>query len=178
MRKPCAWASAADTSGAGAALLPPAPLPEDMQWATSNPRVADALARWAAAVERETVGVVSPAVKRTVQASLENWHGEQMPISRSWVNADVGDLREEDQAIASLAIVLAKAPYQVDGAMAEAVLAGDRDEARFIRILAWASFTGARRFVQLVAARTHPETSIHRPKTIEADGDGCEAVAA
>ena len=89
-----------------------------------------------------------------VGASLQNWRGEQMPISRSWVDAEVGGLEGADAAIARLAIVLAKAPYQVDAHMAEAVLGNDRDEERFIRILAWASFTGARRFVQLVAERS------------------------
>ena len=134
-------------------LLPSAPLPEDLAWARPNPRVADALARWTAAVERETRGVVSDKVKRTVAASLETWNGEAMPISRSWVNTEVQGLDGVDRDIASLAIVLAKAPYQVDEKMAEAVLGESRDEERFVRILAWASFTGARRFIQIVADR-------------------------
>src|SRR5262249_29387950 len=41
------------TPGRAIPLLPPAALPEDMQWATPNPRIGDALARWAAVVERE-----------------------------------------------------------------------------------------------------------------------------
>ncbi len=134
-------------------LLPAATLPGDMWWAEPNPRVADAMARWAAAVDRETIGVVSPKVRHAVAASLDNWNGEQMPISRSWVKADIEGLEGDDEAIARLAIVLAKAPYQVDEAMAEAVLGNEQDEQRFIRILSWASFTGARRFVQLVADR-------------------------
>ena len=142
-------------------LLPPASLPDDMQWAAPNPRVADALARWTATVERETVDVVSPKVRQTVSASLAEWQGEQMPISRSWVNTDVEGLHGDDEAIARLAIVLAKAPYQVDEKMAEAVLGDAGDERRFIRILAWASFVGARRFVQLVAARTVLETDVN-----------------
>jgi hypothetical protein len=138
-------------------LLPPASLPEDMKWAKPNPRVADALARWAATVERETIDVVSPSVRHVVSASLQKWHGEQMPISRSWVDADIECLRGDDREIARLAIVLAKAPYQVDEKMAEAVLGNANDEARFVRVLAWASFTGARRFVQLIAARIFAE---------------------
>ncbi|MDD9878886.1 MAG: hypothetical protein OXR84_15740 [Magnetovibrio sp.] len=139
--------------GRALALLPPADLPADMAWAAPNPRVADALSRWAATVERETADVISPAVKRVVAASLNKWHGEQMPISRSWVNAEVEGLEGTDAAIARLAIVLAKATYQVDGKMAEAMIGDDPDEARFVRILAWASFVGARRFIQFTAAR-------------------------
>ena len=137
-------------------LLPPAGLPEDMSWAKANPRVADALARFAATAEREAAGLVSDDVRRAVTASLNNWTGEQMPISRAWVDPDVEGLGDEDAAIARLAIVLAKAPYQVDEKMAEAVAGNDVDERRFIRILAWASFVGARRFVQLIAARSEP----------------------
>lgn len=135
-------------------LLPPADLPEDMRWAKPNPRVADALARYAAAVERAAKGVITTKVRRAVEASLKVWRGEQMPISRSWVDPEIAGLRGSDRAIAKLAIVLSKAPYQVDEAMAEDVLGDERDEERFIRILAWASFVGARRFTQLVAERS------------------------
>lgn len=137
-------------------LLPAAKLPEDMHWAKANPRVADALARYAAAVEHAAKDVISKRVGRVVEASLKNWRGEQMPLSRSWVDADIQDLDGPDRAIAKLTIVLAKAPYQVDEAMAEAVLGQEPNEARFIRILAWASFVGARRFLQIIAERAVP----------------------
>lgn len=140
--------------GRALSLLPPATLPADMAWAKSNSRVADALARWTAAVERNAKSVISNAVSRTVDAALQDWNGEQMPISRSWVDEETAELQGADRDIAKLAIVLAKAPYQVDASLAQGVLGDDRDEERFIRILAWASFTGARRFVQIVAAKS------------------------
>jgi len=159
-------------------LLPPAKLPEDLQWAIPNPRVADALSRWAAAVEREAARVVSTAVKRAVAASLATWQGEQMPISRAWVNDDLDGLDGVDRDIAKLTIVLAKAPYQVDERMAEAVLGEDRNEERFIRILAWASFAGARRFVQIVAERTAAAGSALTSQTGNKTGRHAAALAA
>ncbi len=149
--------------GRALSLLPPADLPEDMSWAESNPRVADALARWTATVEREARDVVSRKVQRAVETSLHAWKGERMPISRSWVETEISGLDGTDREIARLAMVLAKAPYQVDERMAEAVLGDDRDEERFIRILTWASFTGARRFVQLVVERAIGEESSAKP---------------
>jgi hypothetical protein len=122
-----------------------------MQWATPNPRIADALARWTGVVEREASCVVSPAVQDLVARNLQDWKGELMPISRSWVDAEVSALTRQDRAIARLALVLAKAPYQVDEKLVEEVLKEDRGEERFIRILAWASFSSARRFAQRVA---------------------------
>ncbi|MBC8240645.1 MAG: hypothetical protein H8E30_09245 [Alphaproteobacteria bacterium] len=134
-------------------LLPSAELPEDMAWALSNPRVADALARYAAAVDKSIAGIIPKKVRDTVEASLAAWQGEMMPISRAWLEAELVDLNEAERKIASLAIVTAKASYQFDESLAEEVLGKDRNEERFIRILAWASFSGARRFIQLVAER-------------------------
>jgi AhpD family alkylhydroperoxidase len=142
------------TPGRALSLLPPAPLPEDMLWATPNPRIADALARWTAVVERECSGVVSPEVKDFVVCNLKRWNGELMPLSRSWVNSEVSGLTGHDRAIARLALVLAKAPYQVDESLVEDVLSEDRCEERLIRILAWVSLTAARRFGQRIAEGT------------------------
>src|SRR5215469_10838758 len=139
------------TPGGALSLLPPAPLPADMQWATPNPRIADALSRWAAVVELEASRVVSTEVRELVVRNLQHWDGELMPISRSWVDSDVAMLTGQDRAIARLALVLAKAPFQVDETLVEDVLSADRCEERFIRILAWASFSGARRFAQRIA---------------------------
>jgi len=139
------------TPGRALSLLPPAPLPADMRWATPNPRIADALARWTGVVEREASSVVSPAVQDLVVRNLQDWKGELMPISRSWVDAEASALTGQDRAIARLALVLAKAPYQVDETLVEEVLKEDRGEERFIRILAWASFSSARRFARRVA---------------------------
>jgi hypothetical protein len=132
-------------------LLPAAPLPDDMVWAKTNPRIADALSRWAAAIERESSRVVSPAVRELVQESLQRWEGELMPISRSWVDEEVAGLDGKDRHIARLALVAAKASYQVDDALVEAVQGEDRDETRLIRVLAWASFSAARRIAGRIA---------------------------
>jgi AhpD family alkylhydroperoxidase len=140
--------------GRSLSLLPQAALPEDLDWARPNPRVANALARYAATVEREAASAVSTQVRQAVMRSLAVWQGEQMPISRSWVEMDLVGLAGEDLDIARLAIVLAKAPYQVDEILAEAVLGDERDEACFVRILAWASFVGAKRFANLIAQRS------------------------
>jgi hypothetical protein len=139
------------TPGRALSLLPHASLPADMRWAAPNPRIADALARWTTVVEGEASGVVSPLVRDLVVRNLRDWKGERMPISRSWVDAEVSVVTGQDRAVARLALVFAKAPYQVDETLVEDVLSEDRCEERFIRILAWASFSGARRLAQRIA---------------------------
>ena len=139
--------------GRALALLPPAELPADMRWAEPNPRVADAVARWAATVEREGARVIPARVRNVVSDALSTWEGEPMPLDGRWVDDDLGTLVGEERAIARLAIVVAKASYRVTDAMVVDVLGEARDEARFIRILAWASFTAARRFARVVARK-------------------------
>lgn len=141
-------------------LLPPAELPADLAWAAPNPRIADSIARWAAAVDRETIEVISPAVRGCVDESLARWRNERMPLSRSWVEPDVEALTGEDKAVARLAIVLAKAPYQVSESLVEPLLGGG--EERFVRILAWATGIGARRFAALVARRAADQLAAQR----------------
>jgi hypothetical protein len=142
------------TPGRALSLLPQAPLPWDMQWSAPNRRIADALARWAAVVHRESSAVVSAEVRELVLRNLRYWDGELMPLGRSWVDSEVTNLGGQDRAIARLALILAKAPYQVDQTLIQEVLREDPSEERFIRILAWASFSGARRFAQRIAAAT------------------------
>ena len=129
-------------------LLPDAPLPDDMNWALPNPRIAAAMSRWAAAIDREAAIVVAPMVRETVRHSIQRWQGEAMPISRSWVEQEIQSLSGQDRDIARLALVVAKAVYQVDEALVEAVLGVEWDQEKLIRVLAWAAFSAARRFAE------------------------------
>ena len=129
-------------------LLPDAPLPDDMYWALPNPRIAAAMSRWAAAIDREAAIVVAPMVRETVRHSIQRWQGEAMPISRSWVEQEIQSLSGQDRDIARLALVVAKAVYQVDEALVEAVLGVEWDQEKLIRVLAWAAFSAARRFAE------------------------------
>ena len=134
-------------------LLPPAKLPADMQWAKPNATVADAVSRYAAAVEREGEKAISREARDVINASLKNWHGELMPLDTTWVDKDVESLSGEDKAIARLAIVLAKASYRVTEKMVTDVLGNKKDEEKFVRILAWSTSAAARRFIQIVVSR-------------------------
>lgn len=142
------------TPGRALDLLPPAPLPDDMEWAKPNPRVADALSRWTAAVDRESSRVVSPQVRELVHESLQRWEGEPMPLSRSWVEEEVEGFTSVDRDIARLALVASKASYQVDDTLVKAVLGEEGDEPRLIRVLAFASFSAARRIAERIARDT------------------------
>ena len=111
------------------------------------------MARYTATVEREAGAAIDPQVRAVVATSLDSWQGEQMPLMPSWVDGEISGLEGDARTIASFAIQLAKAPYRVGEKLSEEVLEIAGSEEEFVRILAWASFTGARRFAQILAAK-------------------------
>jgi len=139
-------------------LLPPAPIPEELNWARPNARVADALARWGAAVDRESARAFSPQVRAMVQEALGEWQGETMPISRTWVNKEVEQLTGEDREIAKLVLVVAKASWQFDESLVHSVMPDEIDEKRLIRILAFAAYYAAKRLAQLAGEHLRATT--------------------
>ena len=141
--------------GRGLDLLPPAAIPENLDWARPNPRIADALARWAAAVDEEATKAVTPKVRELVRERLDAWHGERMPLSRSWVEDEIAELTGQEAHVARLILVVAKASYQVDDALVQAVLRKGSDEQRLIRILAFASLSAARRLAEHAGRHLH-----------------------
>ena len=67
---------------------------------------------------------------------------------------ELGDLTGQERAIARLALLLAKSSYQIDEAVVREVLdAGDQK--RFIRILAWCTFTASRYLANRIAKHTN-----------------------
>ena len=139
-----------------AGLLPQAPLPPDMEWSTDNPRIARAMARWAAAIERESIKVAPPEVRSFVQDNLACWDGSAMPLSRSWVEDETAQLTGHDRDLARFSLIVAKSAPQIDDRVIEKV---HENEEQFIRLLAWASFLGARRVSALAAERAQARES-------------------
>ncbi len=132
-------------------LLPDAPLPDDLAWALPNPRIAAALARWAAAIDRQTSLAVSDTARALVESNLRHWDGGRMPLSRHWVEKEISGLQGIDRDLARFALVAAKASHQVDDTLVASVLGDKHDQERLIRVLAWAAFSAARRIAELVA---------------------------
>ena len=140
-------------------LLPPASIPEDLNWSRPNPRIADALARWGAAVDRESSKAISTQVRGVVQESLSEWRGETMPMSRKWVDKEVQHLSGEDREIAKLVLVVAKASWQFDESLLLAIMPDEVDEKRLIRILAFASYSAAKRLAQIAGEHLNAASS-------------------
>ncbi|MFI6304384.1 carboxymuconolactone decarboxylase family protein [Amycolatopsis thailandensis] len=112
----------------------------DFSWAAGNPVVEDAFSRASAVFDSLAV---SSAVRDVVTRELSTWDGSPPGLSRSWAAA------AGDPAV-RLALVVAKAPYQVDDAL---VAAAGLDDRELVELVGWASFAAAAHCVSLAPAR-------------------------
>jgi AhpD family alkylhydroperoxidase len=120
-------------------------LPAAFSWAKPNPFIAGALAQFAANAERAGDETVPAEVRRLVIDHLAGWTGETAPLSRGWVEQLAAPLKEHYRPAAQLALVAARAPYQVDDSLIRdfrQIQTGDR---ALMQTVAWASFAAARR---------------------------------
>ncbi|MDQ2586824.1 carboxymuconolactone decarboxylase family protein [Saccharothrix yanglingensis] len=126
-------------------LLPAAPLPGDLDWARSNPVVAEAFARAYAEVDAAGARSVPESVRALVGARLSTWDGGAPGISRSWSDELTATLPPADRAAGKLALLVALASYQVDDAVVEEFRRTAPGDDTLVELTAWASMAAARR---------------------------------
>ena len=130
--------------GASLYMLPEAELPEEFCWAEGNQLVSDTLARWNRVVEEEIDHALSREAQQVIRENLATWQGGQAPLSRRWVEEDVQGLQGEERDKAKLVLLVAKASYQLDDGLIEAVRQQGVSEANLVRLGAWGAFMGAK----------------------------------
>jgi AhpD family alkylhydroperoxidase len=136
--------------------------PDSLRWAAGAPHIAIAFARFRAVVEEVGAEAVGDAVRARVTERVARWQGEDMPLGRSWVDADVAG--SGDKPAARLALLTALAPHQVDGSTVGAFVES-RDDGRqqLLALLSWASLTAAQRVASWLTAslvsRSTPATA-------------------
>ncbi|MGH3879862.1 MAG: carboxymuconolactone decarboxylase family protein, partial [Actinophytocola sp.] len=93
-------------------------------------------------VEAAAARSVPPAVRELVTAELSTWDGRPPGLSRSWADGPVRRLSTQDQSAARLALLVAKASYQVDD---DVVAAYETTDAGLVELVSWAGLAAARR---------------------------------
>lgn len=139
-------------------LLPEAPLPADLGWASGHAEIAGAYARAAAAIERGGARSVPAQVRELVLAHLSRWDGRPIGPSRAWVEDAVAALPEDHRPAGRLALLTALASYQVDQPVVDRFREGNPDDRALIELTAWASFTAARHVGGWMTTRTDDAT--------------------
>ncbi|MDM4719260.1 carboxymuconolactone decarboxylase family protein [Micromonospora sp. WMMA1363] len=125
-------------------LLPTAPLPPDLGWATGTPTVAAAFARASATVDELADAVVPTPVRDLVGERIAAWDGSPPGLSRAWAADAVAALPPGHRATARLALLTAMASYQVDDAVVDDHRRRAPGDADLVAVTAWASLTAAR----------------------------------
>ncbi|RAJ45436.1 AhpD family alkylhydroperoxidase [Kitasatospora sp. SolWspMP-SS2h] len=133
--------------GASLSLLPPAPLPPDLAWAAADPRIADALARSAAAVDRVGTALLPARVRAVVAEALARWDGADPGLGRAWLDAPLAELPPGERPVGELALLTALASYRVDDRVVAAARQAGADDREILAACAWASERAARRRV-------------------------------
>ncbi|HET9255347.1 MAG TPA: carboxymuconolactone decarboxylase family protein [Pseudonocardiaceae bacterium] len=131
--------------GAAIDLLPPAPLPADLSWATASPVVAEAFARACAAVDAAGVRSVSALVRELVSRELAGWHGEARGPSRAWAEEAISGLPSVHRSAGRLALLTALASYQIDRSVIDEFRLDRPGDDTLIELTSWASLAAARR---------------------------------
>ncbi len=126
-------------------FLPAARLAPDMSWAKASPEVATAFARWTAAMEAAGRNALSHEVRELVHKRVAAWQGEDLGMSRHWVEEALGSLDEREKPAGRLALLAALAPYQVDDSVIISFCAENSDGEKLVGAVAWAAHTVARR---------------------------------
>jgi alkylhydroperoxidase family enzyme len=140
--------------GTSLRLLPEAPIPTDLRWATSNSFVAGALARVAAAADEAGRAALPDPVRELVSNRIAAWQGEAPGPSRAWVGRDIASLDDAAQPLAALALLVALTPSQIDSSVIAAFRARRFTDQDLVGAAGWAAFAAARRVGRWLASTT------------------------
>jgi alkylhydroperoxidase family enzyme len=130
--------------GDSLALLPDAPLPEDLSWSAGHATVAGAFARASAVIDSAGARSLPLHVRDLVNARLSD-DAAGIGLSRSWVDQAVAEVPAADRAVAKLALLTALASYQVEADVVASARRDCADDAALVDLTAWASWSAARR---------------------------------
>lgn len=146
-------------AGRSADLLPTAPDTAGEPWAVGNASVATAVAQAGAAFEAAGQRSVPTAVRELVTAHLADWTGEPPGVSRAWITSVAAEVPAAHRAAARLALLTARASYQVDESVIAQFRAECPDDRALVELTSWASWSAARRVGSWMTAGEVPSQS-------------------
>ncbi len=134
-------------------------LPEEFSWAHSNPHVAGGLLRFSHAAEMAGDEAVPKEVQELVRSHLNTWNGEQVELGRGWLENLVQPLDKKLQPSARLAILAARASWQVDKKIVREFRQFHEGDKALIQVAGWASYAAVKRISGWLIAPTGQDKS-------------------
>jgi len=120
-------------------------LPPEFAWSNPDSNVAGSLVRFAYAAERAGQEALHDDVRLLVTDHLNEWHGEQPGLGRAWVEDLVGHLDESLRPSARLALLAARASWQIDDRLIQDFRALVDDDRTLVQVTGWAAFAAVKR---------------------------------
>ncbi len=137
-------------------FLPAAEVPVDFAWALPSPAIATAFAQFASVMGNIDSATLPSEVRALADQYIATWNGEDLGLSRHWVNDAVEELKSNLQPTAKLVLLSALAPHQIDEALVRDYRRLYSGDDKLIQILAYGSFIAARRIgTWLAPSATH-----------------------
>jgi hypothetical protein len=134
------------TVGDSLDFLPEAELPEDLGWASPVSNVAGAFARFAKVIEIDGEYALPAEMRLRVEQEIGKWvvrKNEFNPIKIAEITGEFSD--EAWKSAAQLALMAAFVPYRIDEKVIGAFRGYYPEDTKLLGVLAWASFTAARK---------------------------------
>lgn len=153
------------TPGESLGYLADAPLPPELSWAKLNPSVAGGLARMNSAVGKAGARFVPGNVRELVKSRAALWRGEDIGLSRAWVEEAIGNIDPSDRAHARLALLAAFASHQVDDGVIHSCRAAGLSDTALLATVSWSAFEVALRIGSWLAPNStiEPTNQSHHP---------------
>lgn len=123
-------------------LLPAVPA-DGPEWAGRGEVLPDAFARASAAIEAAGERSVPARVRDLVRRELKAWDGQPPGLSRAWAEPVLAELPGGERPAGRLALLTAKAAYQVGAADIAAVRPERTDDRALVELVSWASLAAA-----------------------------------
>ncbi|SFW72332.1 carboxymuconolactone decarboxylase family protein [Amycolatopsis australiensis] len=151
----------APAPGEALGLLPPTAA-DGPGWAAPGSTLADAFARAGAAVEAAGERSVPSRVRDLVRREVKAWDGKPPGLSRAWAEPVLAELPAGERAAGRLALLTAKAAYQIGSADVAAVRPQWTDDRALVELVSWAARTAAVAAGDRLAHRPRREDSPRR----------------
>ncbi|KDO11196.1 carboxymuconolactone decarboxylase family protein [Amycolatopsis mediterranei] len=133
---------AAPPPGEALGLLQASPV-AGPDWAPPGGPLAGAFSRAAAAIEAAGERSAAPRVRDLVRRELKAWDGKSPGLSRAWAELPAAELPGSERAEGRLALLVAKAPYQVTSADVVAFGPERTGDRGLLELVSWASHAAA-----------------------------------
>ena len=142
------------TPGTSLILLPNKKLPKDLFWAKDSPNISGAYARFADVIEDLEKTVVPKQTQETINQYINEWNPKTPGFGSKWLKEATINMDTQSKTATTIALLAVFAPYQITKETINNFRRFFPQQNQLLGIIAWASFTKARRIGKWLQSTT------------------------